>query len=51
MTSLREFPLEYCNGGSIREKLESQATRWRKEFDSACIRFDTTPPEYDGQME
>ena len=39
---LREFRLEFCNSGSARKISHSLYTRWWKEFDDMCIRFDTT---------
>jgi len=46
---LREFLLEFCNGGSA-QKTQNAPTRWWKEFDDMCIRLDTIS-ECNGQTD
>jgi len=46
---LREFPLDFCNGGSVQKLGACPYQRW-KEFDDVCIRLDTIP-ECDSQTE
>jgi len=46
---LRDFPLEFCNGGSAQKTSHSPIRRW-KEIDDMCIRFDPIP-DCDGQTD
>jgi len=43
---MREFPLEFCNGGNAQKNWSRAPTRWWKEFDDMFIRL-----ECDGQTD
>ena len=46
--ALREFPFEFCNGGSAQKQCHALTRKW-KEFNDMCIHLDI--PECDGQTD